>query len=185
MAGILGIPPKYAHDLLSCAVGRKPRGIPRTQEKDARKCRGSRLRCSARNASDGSGRLYHDRIKALRQNRDIEKREKVIRKLQMRENARLDRLKEAAKFGDIAFTKDGVFETKPCPSCNVHHKVPYICGVEEPCPNSHLAKHPLKIPVEKVSDFVRMRSVPVNTSRIFFANAHAWTSNAQLPNAHA
>ena len=165
MAGILGIPPKYAHDLLSCATGRKARVIPRTQGKDARKTSG--LGSSARKAS-GSGRLYHDRIKALRESRDIAKRERVIRNLQMRENARLGRLKEAAKSGDIAFTKDGVFETKPCPSCGVYHKVPYVCGVEEPCPNSYLAKHPLKLPVEKVSDFVRMRSV-ANASRIFLS----------------
>ena len=172
MAGILGIPPKYAHDLIACALGRKPRGIPQTQEKESKKCSG--LRCPALTPFGyvaGDGRLYHDRMKALRITRDVAKREEVLRNLQLRENARLDRLKEAAKSGDIAFTKDGVFETKPCPSCGVYHKVPYVCGVEEPCPNSHLAKYPLKIslkPLEKVRDFIRMRGV-ANASRIFLS----------------
>ena len=152
MAGILGIPPKYAHDLLSCAAGKKARGIP--QGKGAKKCSG--LRCpflTPLGYVGGDGRIYRNRSKALRVTRDLARKEEAVRNLQMRENARLDRLKEAAKSGDIAFTKDGVFETKPCPSCGIYHKVPYICGVEEPCPNSHLAKHPLKVSSkEKVSD---------------------------------
>lgn len=171
MAGILGIPPKYAHDLLACAVGKKARAIPQTPGKDAKKCSGLRLPAlTPLGFVAGDGRLYQDKTKALRVTRDVAKREEALRNLQMRENARLDRLKEAAKAGDVAFTKDGVFETKPCPSCNLYHKVPYVCGVEEPCPNSHLAKYPLKIPrkpSEKVSEFVRMRSV-ANASRMFF-----------------
>ena len=163
MAGILGIPPKYAHDLISCAIARKPR-FPQGEKK---KCSGVSTDQKALSlgflASDG--RLYHSKEKALRVSRDAAKREDVIRTLQQRENARLDRLKKAAKSGDIAFTKDGVFETKPCPSCDVYHKVPYVCSGDEPCPNSYLAKHPLKYPVKlqrfsgEVSEFMRMRCV--------------------------
>lgn len=159
--------------------------MPQTQGKDSpvKKCNGLNPALTPLGFVAGDGRIYHDRSKALRITRDVAKREEVIRNLQRREHARLDRLKQAAKSGDIAFTKDGVFETKPCPSCDVYHKVPYVCGVEEPCPNSYLAKYPLK---KKVSWFIRMRGV-ANASREFSKLQMRMRrfAQARLPNAHA
>ena len=67
-----------------------------------------------------------------------------MRWMDCKEKNRLDRLKRAAKSGDVTFTKYGVFETKRCPECDVYHRVPSVCSMNEPCPCSTLATYPLR-----------------------------------------
>ena len=160
MAGILGIPPKYCHDFISSVVAKKPHGTtPKgtAAQKTERKCGSSVItrpkqpcrKLTARKLISvghlaADGQYYPTQESAARVNRAIAEREYLLRKLEMREKLRLERLKRAAKAGDIAFTKEGVVETQPCQSCNVYHKVPSLCSVNEPCSCSKVASYPLR-----------------------------------------
>ena len=91
-------------------------------------------------AEDGA--VYPTRQEQLEANRAyrlFEEREAILRMVETRERSRLDRLKKAARAGDITFTRDGIFETKPCNTCDVYHKVASIMNTNEPCPGSNLA----------------------------------------------
>ena len=148
MAGILGIPPRFCHN---CAkLPRKPTG---PSSKDARSPK-KPLPLYTNSLIDGKiakhpqklsskkhlagfpaidGQRYPSREDANRANRALMERETTSR-LERKEKAYLERFKHAAERGDIVFTKEGVYETKPCASCVVYHKVelPSLCSVNEP-----------------------------------------------------
>ena len=42
-----------------------------------------------------------------------------------REQSRIERLQKNARFGEIVFTKHGVYEARPCEKCSLHHRVFY------------------------------------------------------------
>lgn len=66
-----------------------------------------------------------------------------MRRLEEMNRQRYKQLKRAAKAGDLALTRDGVFESKPCSSCpaNTYHKVASLTEFRDPCPGSHMAQH--------------------------------------------
>ena len=184
MAGVLGIPPKYCHDYVSGAVSRKPHGTtPKgsAAQKTERTCGSPALnrpkqpcrKLAARKlltvgyrANDGQ--YYPTPESAIRVNRSIAEREALLRKLEVREKLRLERLKRAAKAGDITFTKEGVVETQLCPSCDVYHKVPSLSSLNEPCSCSKLASYPLRShsgkKMEKASEVSFYCACPTLTS---------------------
>ncbi len=82
-----------------------------------------------------------EQVEANRTYRFQEEREALLLKVEAREQARLRRLRKAARAGDITFTRDGIYETKPCYTCKVKHKVASITNPIEPCPGSRLAKY--------------------------------------------
>ena len=88
------------------------------------------------------GKVYPTRREQLEANkisRIVREREAMVTQLEIREKERLERLKRAARAGKIAFTPEGIFETKPCAVCpSVYHKVPSIMEPENPCPGSCL-----------------------------------------------
>lgn len=84
-----------------------------------------------------------ERIVTNRTYRFQEDQEALLLRVEAREQARLQRLRRAARVGDITFTREGVFETKPCSTCGVKHKVASISSPIEPCPGSRLAKYNL------------------------------------------
>ena len=89
------------------------------------------------------GNVYPTREEQMEANRAyrlLEEREAILRKVEIRERGRLERLKRAARAGDITFTRDGIFETKPCYTCDVYHRVASISSTSQPCPGSLLGK---------------------------------------------
>jgi len=42
-----------------------------------------------------------------------------------REKSRIERLQKNARFGEIVFTKHGIYEARPCVKCSMHHRVFY------------------------------------------------------------
>lgn len=50
------------------------------------------------------------------------------------EQSRLERLRRAARVGEIVFTKHGVYETHQCDYCCMHHKVPPSLLSQTHCP---------------------------------------------------
>lgn len=185
MAGILGIPPKYCHEFITSAIPKKVAGSSRAESLANRVDRRSVLvadgrpnqtckKLSRKYVAVGylalDGMYYPSEEDANRVNRSVAEREKLIRRLEFKEQCRLDRLKRAAKAGDIIFTKEGVFETERCPTCDVHHKVPSTCGGSDPCPYSKLASYPSrKKTLEKVSEV----SVRVFADSMFQGDAYA------------
>lgn len=169
MAGVLGIPPKYCYDFISSALPKKPHV---TSPKDVLERKGAKRsgltstplllnRVQQRKTLPQKnflgylavdGKYYPTKEKAIRVTRAVEERERFLQWLECRENNRLERLKAAAKSGDIVFTKDGVFESKPCPSCGAYHKLPSLCNVNEPCPCSKIANSQLKKYSAKTSE---------------------------------
>ena len=82
-----------------------------------------------------------EQIEANRANRLLEEKEAILQKVEGRERARMERLRQMARAGDIVFTKDGIVETKPCGLCNSYHKVGSLLSPTEPCPGSQLAQY--------------------------------------------
>lgn len=153
MAGVLGIPPRYCHEFISNALPRRPqRTVPRespTSKGDKkyglpvvahRPIMKKPLKPSPPKSPIGypaiDGKYYPTKEKAMRVTRAIEERERFKRWMENKEKDRLDRLKRAAKNGDVTFTKYGVFETKRCPECDVYHRVPSVWSMNEPCPSA-------------------------------------------------
>ena len=66
-----------------------------------------------------------------------------MRRLEEMNRQRYKQLKRAARAGNLAVTKDGVFESKPCNSCPAYtyHKVASLTEFQDPCPGSHMAQH--------------------------------------------
>ena len=87
-----------------------------------------------------------EQIEANRANRLLEEKEAVLLKVEERERARMERLRQMARAGDIVFTKDGIVETKLCCLCNSYHKVGSLLSPTEPCPGSQLAKYAMLDP---------------------------------------
>ena len=56
-------------------------------------------------------------MKKSQQNTDINSRR--------REKSRIERLQKNARFGEIVFTKHGIYEARPCVKCGMHHRVFY------------------------------------------------------------
>ena len=163
MAGILGIPPKYCHDFIANALPKKPHGTSPKEASERKKGKKMGLTSTPllsnkppqqktlpQKSFPGylaiDGQYYPTKEKAKRVTRAIEEKDRFVRWLECREKHRLDQLKSAAKAGDVIFTKHGVFESKPCPSCGILHKVPSLSSVDEPCPCSKLASHHPKKP---------------------------------------
>ena len=82
-----------------------------------------------------------EQMEAKKVYRFHEEREALLLKVEAREKERLRRLRRATRAGDITFTRDGIFEAKPCSACNVQHKVAPILSPTDPCPGSWLAKY--------------------------------------------
>ena len=88
-----------------------------------------------------------EQIEANRANRLLEEKEAILQKVEERERARMERLRQMARAGDIVFTKDGIVETKPCGLCNSYHKVGSLLSPTEPCPGSQLAQYAMLDPL--------------------------------------
>lgn len=53
---------------------------------------------------------------------------------------RVQRLKRAAKAGELVLTRYGVFETSQCSVCNTHHRVSLSIDSQGPCPGTEYGK---------------------------------------------
>ena len=73
----------------------------------------------------------------------LAKKLEEMRRLEEMNRQHYKQLKRAARAGDLAVTKDGVFESKPYSSCpaNTYHKVASLTEFQDPCPGSHMAQH--------------------------------------------
>ena len=58
----------------------------------------------------------------------------LLERMSQLDRARLQRLRRAAKVGEIIFTREGVFESTACGVCNTHHKVAPFLRLQSPCP---------------------------------------------------
>ncbi len=109
-------------------------------------------------ARDGAAhQTRQEQVITNRHSRFRTDQESLLVKVEAREQARLQRLRKAARAGDITFTQDGIFETKPCYACKVQHKVASISSPIEPCPGSRLKKYNLPKRLDPLPEPYRTR----------------------------
>ncbi len=83
----------------------------------------------------------------------------IIHKLNQVDRARVDRLRRAAKVGEVIFTKQGIFESTVCSACNYHHKLTSILNTTTPCPATEYGR---KYYSDHVTERNSMESFPLN-----------------------
>lgn len=131
------------------------------------------------------GTVYPSRLEQIEANRAYRlqgERDANLRAFENRERARLHRLRKAARAGDVAFTGDGIYETKPCLHCGFKHKVASVMNNSEVCPGSMMAKHgapyQLKPLPRKKRSHKKVSRVPIVALRCAHALAFALTASA-------
>ena len=131
-----------------------------------------------------------EQIEANRAYRLQGERDANLRAFENREKARLHRLRKAAAAGDVTFTRDGIYETKPCLECGFKHKVASVMSNSEVCPGSQMANHGAPHQLEplpknyrkKRSGFKKVSHVPMEAflmcacCNAYCAHAPAYTS---------
>ena len=91
----------------------------------------------------------------------------ILERIDKLDHARIQRLRRAARVGQIVFTKQGIFETVECKECKTHHKLNPSLRLPNPCPASEFGKKYHMKHVHKLSARHMLVTCPVrlnNTS---------------------